>query len=311
MTTHWMPLVGMAKQEGEELVFPGLALPILGTPDAPFSVLRSNIRFEQGTVSFEVLLSQSNGTCTLGIPTAEGHIHFGFNLLNAPFGAGELRHIGGWLGMGGSGHDATLETDQWYSLDVSVNGSIITLNVQGVEVLRVNKITVAGALEMYFQSQLPIRVRNIRSNTIKPKCFVVMQFSPEYNDLYTHVIKPACEKFDYEVIRADEFWNSELIISDIIKSIHESSLIIADITPDNSNVFYELGYAHGIGKTTILMSNRTRTILPFDVRGNRTLFYDNSIAGKTHVTQTLEKHLEQIKQSTGDRGNYISQPSTR
>jgi hypothetical protein len=70
--------------------------------------------------------------------------------------------------------------------------------------------------------------------------------------------------------------------------------VIADITPDNPNVFYEVGYAHGIKKPTILLSDRRRDKLPFDVSGFRTLFYDNTIGGKKAVEENLTKHLENM-----------------
>ena len=71
-------------------------------------------------------------------------------------------------------------------------------------------------------------------------------------------------------------------------------MVIADITPDNPNVYYELGYAHGIDKPTILLSDRKREELPFDVSGFRTLFYDNTIGGKSVVEERLRKHLDGI-----------------
>jgi len=52
-----------------------------------------------------------------------------------------------------------------------------------------------------------------------------------------------------------------------VRSIQESSFLIADITPDNPNVFYEVGYAHGLKKPTILLSDRRRDNLPFDCPG--------------------------------------------
>ena len=94
--------------------------------------------------------------------------------------------------------------------------------------------------------------------------------------------------------RADEFYTATPIIKDIVKSIKEASVIIAEITPDNPNVFYEVGYAHAINKPTILLSDKTRGKLPFDISGFRTLFYENSIAGKSAVEKNLKKFLENI-----------------
>ncbi len=129
----------------------------------------------------------------------------------------------------------------------------------------------------------------------KPKAFVVMQFEDVYNELYKEVIKPVCEQFGYDSVRADEIFNNGSILKDIIDSINESSVIIADITPDNPNVFYELGYAHALNKSTIILSDKTRNRLPFDVSNMRTLFYDNSIGGKSKIEAQLKNHLENIK----------------
>lgn len=121
-----------------------------------------------------------------------------------------------------------------------------------------------------------------------------MQFSQEYNQLYEEVIKPVTQEFGIECERADEYNTTNPIIEDIVGSIREASVIIADITPDNPNVFYEVGYAHAINKPTILLSNKTRDKLPFDVSSFRTLFYDNTIQGKTQVETRLRKFLENI-----------------
>jgi len=144
------------------------------------------------------------------------------------------------------------------------------------------------------QSPNAIEVRHIKIEPMAPNCFVVMQFTEEYNALYQEVIRPTCEAFGYSVIRADDFYTSGLIIDDITRSIRESALVIADVTPNNPNVFYEVGYSHGIGKPTILLSDRKRERLPFDISGFRTLFYDNTIGGKTAVEQRLKMHLDNI-----------------
>jgi nucleoside 2-deoxyribosyltransferase len=121
-----------------------------------------------------------------------------------------------------------------------------------------------------------------------------MQFSNEYNELFEEVIKPVTEKFGYECIRADEYYTRTPILSDIINSIKDSTAIIAEITPDNPNVFYEIGYSHAIGKPTILLCDKKREKLPFDLSGFRTLFYENTIAGKKKVETSLMKYLENI-----------------
>lgn len=128
-----------------------------------------------------------------------------------------------------------------------------------------------------------------------PEVFIVSQFGGDYDVLYDEVIKPVCKKLGYEPIRGDEVANCSMILSDIITSIQNSAVIIADITPDNPNVFYEIGYAHALGKPTILLCDKAlRSKLPFDVSEFRTIFYDNSIGGKRKVEERLESYLQSI-----------------
>ena len=56
--------------------------------------------------------------------------------------------------------------------------------------------------------------------------------------------------------RADEGLGTGLILNDIISAIKNSALVIADITPDNPNVFYEVGFAHALNKPTILLNEK-------------------------------------------------------
>jgi nucleoside 2-deoxyribosyltransferase len=62
-------------------------------------------------------------------------------------------------------------------------------------------------------------------------------------------------------------------------------------------VYYEVGYAHALKKPTILIAE-SPTQLPFDVSPFRTLFYENSIAGKAKVESGLKQHLEAILSNT-------------
>jgi nucleoside 2-deoxyribosyltransferase len=77
-------------------------------------------------------------------------------------------------------------------------------------------------------------------------------------------------------------------------------VIIAEITPVNANVFYELGYAHALEKPTILLANRKTEKLPFDVSGYRVIFYDDTIGGKSNIESTLTEHLKNIRMGQTD-----------
>lgn len=127
----------------------------------------------------------------------------------------------------------------------------------------------------------------------QPKLFVIMQFTPPFNELYSDVIISVGREAGFSVVRADETYGPGIIIADIERKILEAKAIIADITPNNPNVYWEVGYAHALHKPTILIAERD-TKLPFDVSPFRTLFYDNTIAGKSKIEEGLRKHFAAI-----------------
>lgn len=102
--------------------------------------------------------------------------------------------------------------------------------------------------------------------------FIIMPFSEEWSDDVLMAIKDTCNDLNINVFRADELLGSYLIIDDIIASIKKSDIIIADITVRNTNVYYELGYAHALNKSTILVAQKG-AIIPFDISGFRYITY--------------------------------------
>jgi hypothetical protein len=185
--------------------------------------------------------------------------------------------------------------NQEHSLKFEIRGSEAKLYMNNVMLCEAPMSINESPIQLRFNSLGSLEIYDIKTHIVKPKIFVVMQFSKDYNELFEDVIKPVSESAGYECIRADEFYTSTPILKDIIESIRESTAIIAEITPDNPNVFYEIGYSHAINKPTILLCDKKRDKLPFDLSSFRTLFYENSIAGKRKVENSLKKYLEKIR----------------
>jgi hypothetical protein len=118
-----------------------------------------------------------------------------------------------------------------------------------------------------------------------------MQYGGAYDQLYKEVIEPVSRRLGFQALRADDVFRPGVIL--------QSDVIVAEITPVNANVFYELGYAHAPEKPTILLANRKTEKLPFDISGYRVIFYDDTIAGKGEVETTLMKHLQSIRANYG------------
>jgi hypothetical protein len=140
-----------------------------------------------------------------------------------------------------------------------------------------------------------VEFSNFRVHPVRPKAFVVMQFTSPYNEVYSEVIKSVCESENIDVTRIDEEAGPGMIIQDITRAIREAKVVIADISPVNANVFYEVGFAHALNKPTILLAEKG-TKLPFDVSPFRTLFYENSIGGKRIFEDGLCRHLRAVLQ---------------
>lgn len=123
-----------------------------------------------------------------------------------------------------------------------------------------------------------------------PNVFVVMSFkeSGQYKDLYAS-IKRVCSEFDYDAKRVDESNLHKRIISEIMKQVRQSAFVIADVTESKPNVFYELGFADGVGKEVILVAQKG-TELPFDITDVPVLFWESF----TDFEAELRKRVEQI-----------------
>ncbi len=183
-----------------------------------------------------------------------------------------------------------------YRLSVKARGSQLTLSCDGVDVCTATTLPqwTGGQVGLLCADYSPIQFKEFALTRRRAQVFAVMQFSSPYNEIYSEVIKSVCKDLEVRVLRADESYTTGLVIADVTRQIRESHVVIAEISPANPNVYYEVGYAHALGKPTILLADAGSERLPFDVSGFRTVFYENSIAGKRKVEEALRKHLNAI-----------------
>jgi len=263
-----------------------------GTVKTPLSAeVRTDIKFNQGKIKFKIKCAEKDAGVLL--------VHEEKNAKKTTFSAGisyhsktfRLRHLDNLINNGSL---SNFKANEEIELCYEIFGSEAKLYVNNILYCELNINPITFPITFRITSKGKIQLYDIEVEKVSPKLFVVMQFTEDYNTLYKDVIIPISKQVGFEVIRADEFYSSTPILSDIIKSIKEASVIIADITPDNPNVFYEIGYAHAINKPTILICDKKREKLPFDISSFRTLFYENSISGKSKIEANLRKFLETI-----------------
>lgn len=140
------------------------------------------------------------------------------------------------------------------------------------------------------------------------KCFVIQPFNELYNKRYKDVFKPAIKAADCEPYRVDKDLTSRIPIEDIEDEIRSSDICFADITTDNPNVWYELGFAFAHGKDVVMIcSNERNSEFPFDIRHRNIIKYDTRSKSdyeeletniKNKLTAYLRKEVKVKKLST-------------
>jgi hypothetical protein len=127
--------------------------------------------------------------------------------------------------------------------------------------------------------------------SVKSDIFVVMPFLKDLKPVYEDHIQSILQKMNLTVSRGDDFFTAQSIISDIWDAINSCSVVIADCTGRNPNVFYEIGMAHTLGKPVILISQNKEDI-PFDIQYIRYILYEYTPRGMREFEKTLTSTIE-------------------
>jgi hypothetical protein len=131
-------------------------------------------------------------------------------------------------------------------------------------------------------------MERLRMQPPKYFAFVLMPFDTKFDDLYKIGIKDVVSQFgDMIAERVDEQIYREGILERIYRQIDAADIIIADMTEQNPNVFYEVGYAHAKAKICILLTSDSAHI-PFDLKHRPHIVYSGSL---TTLREELHKHL--------------------
>jgi nucleoside 2-deoxyribosyltransferase len=131
--------------------------------------------------------------------------------------------------------------------------------------------------------------QSTREIDLKKRIFVVMPFSKEFEDVYFLGIREVSESLGFIVERADDIEHNESILEVICAKIAAADAIIGDTTGSNPNVFYEIGYAHALRSTTILIA-RKGSNLPFDLQGINHIMYETIV----ELRERLKKRLTSV-----------------
>lgn len=130
----------------------------------------------------------------------------------------------------------------------------------------------------------------------KEEAFVIQPFDSNgpYDKRYRDVIEPAVKLAGFSAYRIDHDPSTRTLITDIRRKIDEARFIICEISEDNPNVWFELGYAYARGKDCILLCCKDRREkLPFDIQHESVIFY--LAESGSDFSRTRDRLLSKIK----------------
>jgi nucleoside 2-deoxyribosyltransferase len=151
-----------------------------------------------------------------------------------------------------------------YLKDIGYINGMIARNCMNTTAL-----TVSG-----WQEYERIKELNIHSK----KVFVAMSFKDStLKDLFKDAISPACGECGLNAIRIDSIEHNEKICDEIISEIKTSRLLIADFTGQSQNVYFEAGFALGLGiKVIWICKDSEKDSLHFDTRQYNHIFWKDA-----------------------------------
>jgi hypothetical protein len=125
-------------------------------------------------------------------------------------------------------------------------------------------------------------------------CFVMQPFDGDvFDKRYEDVFAPGIKEAGLDPYRVDRDAGVSVPIDDIESGIRDAQLCFAEITTDNPNVWFELGYAISASKDVVLVcSEERKSHFPFDVQHRSIIKYRSG--APQDFTELRNKIVERI-----------------
>jgi hypothetical protein len=144
---------------------------------------------------------------------------------------------------------------------------------------------------------------DVTSRHIQNTAFILMRMdpdNPELEDVH-EAVKEVFAEFGVRAYRADEIEHQDRITDLILEQIRNAEFLFADLSGSRQNVYYEVGYAHALGKRPILY-RKAGTRLHFDLSVHNVPEYANV----TQLRKALRARLVAITGKSGKVGSKDS-----
>ena len=133
-----------------------------------------------------------------------------------------------------------------------------------------------------------------------PTCFVIQPFdSGKFDKRYDDTYAPAIAAAGLEPYRVDRDPSVDIPIDSIEEGIRKASICLADITSDNPNVWYELGYSFASGTPVVMICSDERRgrRYPFDIQHRAVIPYQSEAPRDFEVLKSaITKRIKALLQ---------------
>lgn len=143
------------------------------------------------------------------------------------------------------------------------------------------------------------------------KCFVMQPFDGgAFDKRYESVFSPAIKAAGVDPYRVDRDPSVSIPIQEIENGIRDSELCFADITTDNPNVWFELGFALAIPREVVLVCSDERTTkYPFDVQHRSIIQYSTGAPQDfDELRQKISERIQAILRKHEELGRVMNRP---
>ena len=123
---------------------------------------------------------------------------------------------------------------------------------------------------------------------------VMMPFGAALGSVYATIGK-VCRELGLDCSRADDIFDQSEVIQDVFSLIYRSEVVICDFSGSNSNVYYEAGIAHTLGRPVVPLT-QVKEHVTFDLRHHRFIQYLNNHEGLLALEPKLHSRLRRLFQ---------------
>src|SRR5688572_23639351 len=130
-------------------------------------------------------------------------------------------------------------------------------------------------------------------------CFVIQPFDRDkYDKRFTDIFEPAIIAADLVPYRVDRDASVRVPIDHIEDGIRKAKICFAEVSTDNPNVWYELGYAFARERDVVMVCSEERqNKFPFDIQHKHIISYKtSSISDYENLGKSITEKLKAFLQ---------------